>query len=191
MDEIKQQKIKLNEDERNSTNNKNENDELNNILSVINRIYQFFEYKFLSDKQPTQIKTEPLPNEDRSNIKQPTQLKHLNLNEISKPLWIKISKNDFFSLIKDVNDNLDNKDYQTKVGDNNYSLKNAEEYLLEIITKKISKDEVLKLYNDLIKPDVNALKHEEGKNKNKRKNILNTLNNIESIRYKDAPKNRV
>ena len=60
MDEIKQQKIKLNEDERNSTNNKNENDELNNILSVINRIYQFFEYKFLSDKQPTQIKTEPL-----------------------------------------------------------------------------------------------------------------------------------
>ena len=70
-------------------------------------------------------------------------------------------------------------------------MKNAEEYLLEIITKKISKDEVLKLYNDLIKPDVNALKHEEGKNKNKRKNILNTLNNIESIRYKNAPKNRV
>ena len=39
LDEIKQQKIKLNEDERNSTNNKNNNDELNNILSVINRIY--------------------------------------------------------------------------------------------------------------------------------------------------------
>ena len=36
LDEIKQQKIKLSEDERNSTNNKNENDELNNILSVIN-----------------------------------------------------------------------------------------------------------------------------------------------------------
>ena len=89
--EIKQQKIKLNKDERNSTNNKNENDELNNILSVINRIYQFFEYKFLSDKQPTQLKTEPLPDEDRSNIKQPTQLKYLNLNEISKPLRIKIS----------------------------------------------------------------------------------------------------
>ena len=43
LNEIKQQKIKLNEDERNSTNNKNKNDELNNILSVINRIYQFFE----------------------------------------------------------------------------------------------------------------------------------------------------
>ena len=90
LNQIKQQKMK--EDERNSTNKKNINDELNNILSVINRIYQFFEYKFLSDKQPTQIKTEPLPNEDRSNIKQPTQLKHLNLNEISKPLWNKFLK---------------------------------------------------------------------------------------------------
>ena len=36
LDEIKQQKIKLNEDERNSTNNNIENDELNNMLSVIN-----------------------------------------------------------------------------------------------------------------------------------------------------------
>ena len=45
MNEIIQQKIKLNKDERNSTNNKNENDRLNMILSVIDRIYQFFEYK--------------------------------------------------------------------------------------------------------------------------------------------------
>ena len=46
LNEIKQQKIKLNEDERNSTNNKNKNDEVNNILSVINRINQLFEYNF-------------------------------------------------------------------------------------------------------------------------------------------------
>ena len=39
------QKIKLN-DERNNANNKNKNDEFNNILSVINRIYEFFEYEF-------------------------------------------------------------------------------------------------------------------------------------------------
>ena len=52
LNEIKQQKIKLNKNERNSTNNKNENDRLKNILSVIDRIYQFFEYEFLSDKQP-------------------------------------------------------------------------------------------------------------------------------------------
>ena len=86
---------------------------MTSLMSVTNRTYQFFEYKFLSDK-PTQFKTEPFPDEDRSNIKQPTQLKHLNLNEISKPLWIKISKNDFISSIKDVNDNLDNKHYQLK-----------------------------------------------------------------------------
>ena len=52
LNEIKQQKIKLNKDERNSTNNKNKNGELNNMLSVIDRIYQFFEYKFLPGEQP-------------------------------------------------------------------------------------------------------------------------------------------
>ena len=56
MDEIKQLKIKLNKDERNSTNNKNENDRLNMILSVIDRIYQFFEYTFLPGEQPDQLK---------------------------------------------------------------------------------------------------------------------------------------
>ena len=136
-----------------------------------------------------------MPDEDRSNIKQPTQLKHLNLNEISKPLWVKISKNNFISLIKYVNDNLDNKGYQTKVGDNNYNLKNAEKYLLEIVTKKINKDDALKLYNDLIKPDVYALNHAKDKSKIKRNNILNILNNIESnifdgvyFHNKNAPK---
>ena len=37
MDEIKQQKIKLNADGRNNTNNKYENDRLNMIMSVIDR----------------------------------------------------------------------------------------------------------------------------------------------------------
>ena len=51
MDEIKQQKIKLNKDQRNSTNNINENDRLNVILIVIDSIYQVFDYKFLSEKR--------------------------------------------------------------------------------------------------------------------------------------------
>ena len=68
LNEIKQQKIKLNGDERNSTNNKNENDEDNNMMSVINRIYQFFEYKFLPGEQP-----------DESNL----------------PKWVKVSKQRF------------------------------------------------------------------------------------------------
>ena len=54
LDRIKQQKIKLDKDERNSTNNKNENDRLNIILSLIDRIYEFFVYKFLSDKSTDQ-----------------------------------------------------------------------------------------------------------------------------------------
>ena len=69
----------------------------------------------MSDKQPRQLKTEPLPDEDRSNIKQPTLLKHFNSNKMLKPLWIKISRSDFISLIKDVVDNLDDKDFQTTV----------------------------------------------------------------------------
>ena len=68
MDEIKQQNIKLNEDERNSTNNKNENDRLNMILSVIDRIYHFLEYKFFSGEQS-----------DESNL----------------PKWVKVSKQRF------------------------------------------------------------------------------------------------
>ena len=74
-------------------------------------------------------------------------------------------------------------------------MKNAEKYLLEIITKKISKNEARKLYNDLMKPDVDALKHVKGKGKIKRDNILNILNNVESslfegvyYHYKDVPK---
>ena len=54
LDRIKQQKIKLDKDERNSTNNKNENDRLNIILSLIDRIYEFFVYKLLSDKPTDQ-----------------------------------------------------------------------------------------------------------------------------------------
>ena len=69
----------------------------------------------MSDKQPRQLKTEPLPDEDRSNIKQPTLLKHFNSNKMLKPFWIKISRSDFISLIKDVVDNLDDKDCQTTV----------------------------------------------------------------------------
>ena len=54
LDELKQKNDELSKDERNSTNNKNENDTLNIILSVIDRIYQFFEYTFLLGKQSDQ-----------------------------------------------------------------------------------------------------------------------------------------
>ena len=56
LEEIKQPNTELEKDERNSTNTKNENDRLNMIVSVIDRIYQFFKYKFLPNKQPNKLK---------------------------------------------------------------------------------------------------------------------------------------
>ena len=47
LNNIKQQKIKLNEDEENSTNNKKENDKLNNILIIISRTDNFFGINFV------------------------------------------------------------------------------------------------------------------------------------------------
>ena len=65
------------------------------------------------------------------------QLKQLKLNDTHKPLWIKFSREDFNSLIKDVVDNVDKGKYKTIVDDNKYDLQKAEKSLLEIIIKKV------------------------------------------------------
>ena len=57
------------------------------------------------DYQSVKLERKSLPDEDRSDIKQPMQLKQLNLNEISKPLWINLSREDFNTSLKDVADN--------------------------------------------------------------------------------------
>ena len=119
-----------------------------------------------------------MSDEDRSDIKQLTQLKQLNLNEISKPLWIEIPRKDFISLIKDIVDNLDNKDFQTTVNRRKYDLKNEEKCLLKIIIKKINRNEPLELYNSLIKPDVDTLNNALSRGRNRRNNILPILDNI-------------
>ena len=46
LNKIKQQNTELKKDERNSANNSNENDKLNMVLSVIDRIYQFSKEEF-------------------------------------------------------------------------------------------------------------------------------------------------
>lgn len=51
LNKIREQKIELNADETNNTNNKDGIDRLNIILRVFDRCYYFFEYKFLPDKQ--------------------------------------------------------------------------------------------------------------------------------------------
>ena len=59
-------------------------------------------------------------------------------------------------------------------------MKNAEKFLLEISTKKISENEACKLSKDLIKPDRNMSMNAKARGKNKRNNILSVLSNIES-----------
>ena len=65
------------------------------------------------DYQPAKLKTESLSDEDKSGLKQLTKLKQINLNEISKALWIKASGNDLNFLIKDAVKNLDSNNYKT------------------------------------------------------------------------------
>ena len=129
MNEIKQQKIKLNVDERNSINNKNINDELNNILIVINRIYQFFEYKFLPGEKP-----------DESNL----------------PKWIKLSKQRFNVIKNKVENakinNLQARTKGSKVINNNESNK----LLYEIENSQITCEKALKRIEN-IRSDINKI----------------------------------
>ena len=106
-----------------------------------------------------------------------------------------MSRRDFDLLIKYVADNLDNKNYKTTINGVDYDLKKAKEFLLEVGFKKISKCEACNLYNSFIKPDIDVLRKATGKGKDKRNNILEALNNIESslfegiyLHYKNVPK---
>ena len=122
-----------------------------------------------------------MSDEDKSSIELPTKLKQLNLNETLKPLWINMSRKDFNLLIKDVADNLNNKVYQATVNGLKYDFQKANEFLLEIGTKKISENKARELYNSLMKPDVDMSKNALSRGKDKRNNILNLLNNIHRI----------
>ena len=53
--------------------------------------------------------------------------------------------------------------------------------MLKITNQKISKKDALKLYSDLITPDITKLKNMKGKGKNKRNNILDVLENLKSV----------
>ena len=146
MDEIKQQKIKLNEDERNSTNNKNKNDELNKMLSVINRIYQFFEYKFLLGEQPDELKL---------------------------PKWVKVSKKRF-DMIKNKVQNAKNNNLQARP--NRSSLINFSEsnnLLQGIEYSRISHEEALKRIKN-IRSDIKKIVDKNSLNSNQVK-VLNVL----------------
>ena len=129
----------------------------------------------------------PLFSQIKSGTKEPTQLKQIDLNEITKPLGIKLSRGDFISLIKDVVNNLDNKNYRTVINNNKYDVNNAEQFLLEIVAKKIRKNEARKLYKNLIEPkSIELTRAKNIRGKNKRLNILNIYSNIKSGIFNDV-----
>ena len=60
-------------------------------------------------------------------------------------------------------------------------MKNAKKILVKITTQKISEKETLKMYSDLITLEITALEKSKGKGKDRTNNILNVLNNLESV----------
>ena len=49
-----------------------------------------------------------------------------------KPLWVKINKKDFHSLIEDVDNNLNNNELKTTVDKKTYDFKNGKKILVKI-----------------------------------------------------------
>ena len=159
----------------------------NTILrnKMVQVVYQLFNsFGFNKEFEPLFSKKKSLSEKSKLDTKEPTQLKQINLNEM-KPLWIKLSRKYFLSLVKDVVNNLDNKNYQAMISNNRYDLRNVEQFLLEIITKKISKNESCKLYENLIEPKVIELtRAKSSRGKNMRLNMLNIYNNVKSSIFK-------
>ena len=65
--------------------------------------------------------------------------------------------------------------------DTTHNLKNAETFLLNILTNDISLDNAKNLYKNLTEPSITVLKKSTGRSKEKRENILNVLNDLESF----------
>ena len=116
---------------------------------------------------------EIIDNEDqkpKSTKKEETETK--KTDEIQKPLWFKLNKNDFNSLIQDVYNNPNNDEFKTTVNKKAYDLKNGKKFLVKITTQRISEKGALKLYSDLIIPDITELEKSKSKGKDRRYNIL-------------------
>ena len=152
LNEIKQQKIKSNKDERNSTNNKNENDRLNTMVSVIDRINQFFKYKFLAGKQP---------------------------DELQLPKWVKISKKRF-DRIKNTVQNAKNNSLRAKPNRSGLINYNESNKLLQDIEhSKITYEEALKRIRN-IRSDIAKIINQVSLNLNQVE-VINTLFMVDEI----------
>ena len=161
LDKIKQQKIKLNEDKRHNTNDKNKNDELNNMLSVIERIYQFFEYKFLPSEQS---------------------------HELKLPKWIKVNKRRFKEILSIVT-KAKTEGLRVNIDGREITLDNTERLLKDTASGKINNSEIKEGYNN-IADDVKAIVNKSIITRNEEKvvEILSLLSEIPKSSDKKSDK---
>ena len=93
----------------------------NKLIHVVYQLFDSFGFKKefpplfsqikseQTEEEPVDLKTESLSERKQSTTKKTTQLKQIDVNEITKPSWIKLSRSDFVFLIKDVVNNLGKK----------------------------------------------------------------------------------
>ena len=156
MDEIKKQKDELNEDKRNSTNNENKNDRLNMMLSVIDRIYQFFKYKFSSGEQPDELKL---------------------------PKWVKVSKKRFNEILSKVT-KAKNEELKIIVDGTEITLDNTECLLKNLGNGILDRYEFKREYNN-ISDDVEAIVNKPiiTRNQEKMAEIMSQLTHISPVSH--------
>ena len=90
--------------------------------------------------------------------------------KFQKPLWFEINKAEFDELINDIYNNHENKDFKLTIKGGNYNLIKAKEFWTEVTTRKTSKSEAKKLYEESIQKETNALKDEKSNNVKKAQN---------------------
>ena len=133
----------------------------------------FDSYKKLDEENKIKFDYKQFEMTDEENQKPKSTedvIMNRKINELQKPSWVNLTEEDFNLLIKDVVDNLDDENYKTTVNNRKYNLRNTESFLLEITTKIDSKNEALKLYDDLIKEDIAALE-KDGENVSKLESV--------------------
>ena len=133
----------------------------------------FDSYKKLDEENKIKFDYKQFEMTDEENQKPKSTedvIMNRKINELQKPSWVNLTEEDFNLLIKDVVDNLDDENYKTTVNNRKYNLRNIENFLLEITTKIDSKNEALKLYDDLIKEDIAALE-KDGENVSKLESV--------------------
>ena len=112
---------------------------------------------------------------------------------MQKPLWFEINKKKFEELTRNIYHNRDNHNFKIVINRKTYDLKNAEKFWTEVTTRKTTKSEEKKLYNEVIQKDIDTLKRKKS-NRLEKYNILDILNNVGSIftdaylHYKDGLK---